>query len=524
MFPSLVNCCTIDWFVKWPPEALYSVALGSLKDLAEDETQCENLATVCVLMHENVENASQRLYDEMKRYYYTTPSSYLELLKQYRTLLNQRKDAITNKRDRISNGLGKLLETNELVAVMGEDLLKYVPIIEEKSRGMKELLAKLDKDSAVADQVKKAVLKDEAEAKLKAVETQEIADEAARELEAVMPIFQAAQDALAKLKKQDVNEVRTFPKPPPLVKFVLEAVCILLGAKPDWNSAKTLMADTNFIKRLQEYDKEHIPEDRLKKIKPYIEDKNFDPNAVAKQSTTAKSICLWVRAIDNFATVYRDVEPKIRKRQNAEQDLKFVMKVLKQKQGELAEVEAKIEELKATLNEKEKEMKILQDNQDLTAARLNRASRLTSALTDEEVRWKESVEELTKELWAVPGDVLVASACVAYLGAFPIQYRKHLITNWVDKCKMLDIPSGNEFNLVKILGEPYTIRVWNVHGLPRDEVSVENGIIVTQASRWPLMIDPQEQANRWIRSMEQENDLKLAKMTDPNLMRTLELW
>lgn len=246
--------------------------------------------------------------------------------------------------------------------------------------------------------------------------------------------------------------------------------------------------------------------------------------AVAKQSTTAKSICLWVRAIDNFAKVYKDVEPKIRKRQNAESDLKQVMKVLKQKQGELAEVEAKIEDLKATLAEKEKEMKILQDNQDLTAARLNRASRLTSALTDEEVRWKESVEELSKELWAVPGDALVASACVAYLGAFPINYRRELIQQWVEKCKELSIPSGASFDLIQILGEPYTIRVWNVHGLPRDDVSVENGIIVTQASRWPLMIDPQEQANRWIRSMEKANNLHLTKMTDPNLMRTLELW
>ena len=28
MFPSLVNCCTIDWFTEWPEEALVGVGKG----------------------------------------------------------------------------------------------------------------------------------------------------------------------------------------------------------------------------------------------------------------------------------------------------------------------------------------------------------------------------------------------------------------------------------------------------------------------------------------------------------------
>ena len=48
-------------------------------------------------------------------------------------------------------------------------------------------------------------------------------------------------------------------------------------------------------------------------------------------------------------------------------------------------------------------------------------------------------------------------------------------------------------SLVTVLGDSYEIRSWNMNGLPRDEISTENGIVVTKASRWPLMIDPQEQ-------------------------------
>lgn len=45
--------------------------------------------------------------------------------------------------------------------------------------------------------------------------------------------------------------------------------------------------------------------------------------------------------------------------------------------------------------------------------------------------------------------------------------------------------------MIKTLNDPVQVRAWTIAGLPTDNLSVENGIIVAKARRWPLMIDPQ---------------------------------
>ncbi|GFH33656.1 uncharacterized protein HaLaN_33058, partial [Haematococcus lacustris] len=65
-------------------------------------------------------------------------------------------------------------------------------------------------------------------------------------------------------------------------------------------------------------------------------------------------------------------------------------------------------------------------------------------------------------------------------------------------------------------------RAWGIAGLPNDSFSIDNGIMVANARRWPLMIDPQTQANKWIKAMERPHDLRVLKLTDADYMRTLE--
>jgi len=69
------------------------------------------------------------------------------------------------------------------------------------------------------------------------------------------------------------------------------------------------------------------------------------------------------------------------------------------------------------------------------------------------------------------------------------------------------------------------IQQWVVAALPNDALSIENGIIIDRSRRWPLMIDPQRQANKYIKNMgkDTETGIDVCKLSEKNFLRTLEL-
>jgi len=87
----------------------------------------------------------------------------------------------------------------------------------------------------------------------------------------------------------------------------------------------------------------------------------------------------------------------------------------------------------------------------------------------------------------------------------------------------MKIPTNPAYDNKDFLSDPATIRNWNIHGLPNDDSSTENGIIISRGSRWPLIIDPQCQALKWIKNMEAENELKIIDFCLPNFMNILEM-
>lgn len=179
----------------------------------------------------------------------------------------------------------------------------------------------------------------------------------------------------------------------------------------------------------------------------------------------------------------------------------------------------KVAILEATCQKMQDEKEALEQDMETSRLRMGRAEKLVVLLADEGVRWKETVEIIVGDIEKLVGNVFLSCACISYFGAFTGQYRQLLVEQWVQGCQDRDIPTSDAFSLIEIMGDPVTIRSWNIASLPNDQVSSENGILCTKAERYALCIDPQQQANKWIKNLEKDNNLLLLKFGTPTFLR-----
>lgn len=62
--------------------------------------------------------------------------------------------------------------------------------------------------------------------------------------------------------------------------------------------------------------------------------------------------------------------------------------------------------------------------------------------------------------------------------------------DWRERLKEYNIDFSEGISMRRFLGDEVKIQSWNICGLPKDDTSIENGIIIDKSRRWTLMIDP----------------------------------
>ena len=540
MFPALVNCCTIDWFNAWPAEALYSVAHVKLSEKAADFgiiAYVDQLCKMAMKIHKSVEAETERFFNQLKRRNYTTPTSYLELISLYVNMLSVQQEKVRSAEMRYRGGLQKLGECEVVVADLQVKLTAMGPELKKAAKETGELMETVKKNQVEADKQQAVVQVDVDAANVQAAAVGTEKDSVQADLDEAIPALNDAIAALDTIKEEDIKSVRGFQKPHPKIRLVCEGVCVFKGVKPKrdkdengknynnfWPASQEMMKDAKgFVDSLKNYDKDNIDPKIVNKIKnDYMTQENFTVKVAATASSACAGMMKWMLAMITYDRVAKVVGPKREALKVAESELAVVMDALSKKQAELDKVLAYVAGLKRQLEEATAKKASLDEQERICQVQLQRAQQLIGGLGGEKVRWGQSAERLSKDLVDLVGNVIISAGFISYLGPFTAEFRRDIASSWVILCKELAIPSAELFSLEKVLGDPVEIRNWQIMGLPADEFSTENGMLATMGRRWPLMIDPQGQANKWVRNMYASSNLQIIKLSHKDFLRTLE--
>ena len=273
---------------------------------------------------------------------------------------------------------------------------------------------------------------------------------------------------------------------------------------------------------VQSYDKDNIADKTIKKLQKYTADPELTEERMQQVSRAGAALLSWVLAMVEYSKVSKIVGPKREKLAELNADLAEKESQLAEKQSQLKAVQDALQALQDKHDKATAERQELDDRSKLTAARLERAEKLIGGLGGEEVRWKQEAASLATQLHFVTGDAFLATAAIAYYGAFTGEYRSRLLGEWRSVCEQLSIPLSADFSLQSTLATPHDIRAWLSNGLPNDATSIDSGVLVKRCQRYPLCIDPQEQAKRWIKA-EYRQKLMTCKASAKDALRVLEL-
>lgn len=263
-FPGMVNNTVIDWFDPWPEQALTAVATKFIAGEKLPEDAKIQIVQHMMLVHQSVRTFSARFLDELRRWNYVTPKSYLDFIASYKHSLAANRTRIFDMAQRLDGGLQTLRQAAVEVEAMKQELSSAKVIVEAATKDCHELIAVITWSKTEVEAKSAAASEKEEQLKVDSVNIAMEKEEAEAALEEAIPALEEAAAALQDLKKDDITEIRSFAKPNVYVQKVCECVVHLKGGKDvSWGGAKTMMADGGFLRSLVEFDKDALADKQV---------------------------------------------------------------------------------------------------------------------------------------------------------------------------------------------------------------------------------------------------------------------
>ncbi|KAJ7395081.1 hypothetical protein BTVI_158454 [Pitangus sulphuratus] len=527
-FPGLISGCTMDWFQRWPKDALVAVArhfLASYHIECTEEVK-QSVVNTMGTIQDIVAEKCVEYFERYRRRTFVTPKSYLSFIGGYKAIYKEKFASVGCLSERMRTGLAKLMEAEVSVNQLSEELSMKEKDLAVSSKKADEVLLEVTVKAHAAEKVKMQVqkVKDKAQAIVDDIAIDKAAAE--EKLEAARPALEEAEAALQTIKPSDIATVRKLGKPPHLIMRIMDCVLLLFqrkidavtldkerpGVKPSWTEAQKLMNNSGFLNMLLTFQKDSITGETVELLQPYLDMEDYNLETAKKVCGNVAGLCSWTQAMAYFYGINKEVLPLKANLALQEGRLEAAQMELNGAQIQLDEKQMELDKVQAMYDAAMKEKQALLDDAEACRRKMNNATALIEGLGGEKLRWTASSKNFQNQIIDLVGNVLLATGFLSYSGPFNQEYRNLLLQLWKKEMDNKKIPYSNNLNLTGMLVDNATVDEWNLQGLPNDDLSIQNGIIVTKASRYPLLIDPQGQGKIWIKNKERNNGLQVTAM------------
>lgn len=145
-------------------------------------------------------------------------------------------------------------------------------------------------------------------------------------------------------------------------------------------------------------------------------------------------------------------------------------------------------------------MRQLQAEIDECNIQKTRAAKLLNSLAGEKQKWTVLNNVVDKKFDTLEGDCLLGAALMTYLGQLTSKFRDDFFYRWLEEIReRSSLQIAEYYDFIKMFGNQVQIKRWIINKLPSDTFSITNGLIIEKCPIQTIMIDPQYQANNWLK-------------------------
>ena len=313
--------------------------------------------------------------------------------------------------------------------------------------------------------------------------------------------------------------------PPAGVKLALESVCTLLGNRVDtWKSIQAVVRREDFIASIVNYDNEQqmTPNLREKMRREFLSLDDFTFERVNRASKACGPLVQWVEAQVNYSEILDRVGP-LRDEVDELEDKALQTKAeAKAIENTIVKLEQSIATYKTEYAALISETQAIKTEMSRVQTKVDRSVRLLDSLSSERGRWEEASRSFETQIQTLVGDVVIASAFLAYGGLYDQQFRKSMVDDWLHQLSQSGIACKSDGSVLGYLSTADDRLQWQKNALPADDLCMENAIMLKRFNRYPLIIDPSSRVTEFLRQEHQGRKLTVTSFLDDTFTKQLE--